>query len=446
MNLAYRYPLIFWNCANLIVDSGGGENIESGKTTDYVKIARAINKMQTFGVHVSLVNINSSGYTFIPDVETNSVLYGLSALSGVNDEIIEQIIKGRPYYSFKDFLKRTKIKKPAMLSLIKAGAFDKLEESWAKELNIEPRVLIMIYYLYQTSDLKQKLNLQNFNGLMQRKLVPDSLSLQKQVYEFNKYLKTKKVGKYYVFDNICEKFYSKHFNLDNLDIINGLTCISQDKWDKIYQKEMDSVREWLSKNQQQVLQEFNTLIFLENWHKYAEDETGNYSLSSWEMQSVCFYYHEHELKNVNTYKYGIRNFFNLPEEPEIDYFFKRNGKQIPIYKLCRIMGTVISKDDNHSSVDILTVDKKVVTVKFTKEYYAMFARQISEKQENGKKKIVEKGWMIRGTKIICCGFRRGDTFQTKTYKHTNSHQLYKINQIYKNGEVELVHDRYGFDE
>lgn len=28
MNLAYKYPIIFWNCANLITDSGGAEREE----------------------------------------------------------------------------------------------------------------------------------------------------------------------------------------------------------------------------------------------------------------------------------------------------------------------------------------------------------------------------------------------------------------------------------
>ena len=36
-NLAYRYPIIYWNCANLISDSGG----EDGNT-NYGKIATAI--------------------------------------------------------------------------------------------------------------------------------------------------------------------------------------------------------------------------------------------------------------------------------------------------------------------------------------------------------------------------------------------------------------------
>jgi DNA polymerase-3 subunit alpha len=163
------------------------------------------------------------------------------------------------------------------------------------------------------------------------------------------------------------------------------------------------------------------------------------------MEALCFYYNEHELANVNTHKYGISNFFDLPEQPEVDYFFKRNGKEIPIYKTHKIIGTVISKNDARSSISLLTTEG-VVNVKFTKEYFAMFGRQISEKQEDGTKKVMEKGWFQRGTKVMCTGFRRDDMFVTKSYAHTPTHQLYKITDVYENGDIELTHDRYGQGE
>ena len=109
------------------------------------------------------------------------------------------------------------------------------------------------------------------------------------------------------------------------------------------------------------------------------------------------------------------------------------------------MGTVISKDDNHSTVSILTLNG-VVTVKFTKEYYAMFGRQLSEKQADGSKKVVEKGWFKRGTKLMFTGFRRDDMFVTKTYKHTSTHQIYKITDVYEDGQINITHDRYTGEE
>jgi DNA polymerase-3 subunit alpha len=360
----------------------------------------------------------------------------MKALSGVNAEVINQIIAGRPYVSFTDFMNRCPLSKTAMIPLIKSGAFDKLEEEWAKELNVEPRILIMVYYISKVCEPKKKLTLQNFNGLIQRNLIPEEIDFQKRVYIFNKYLKdNKKVGKYYVFDDACIRFYSQFFDMDNLDVINGYTCILQTDWDKIYKKEMDVAREWLKAHHDETLEAFNALLFKDTWDKYAEG-----SISAWEMQSLCFYYHEHELANVNTRKYGIVNFNDLSREPVVDMFFKKNGKQIPLYKLSIIVGTVISKNDTKSSVTILTTDG-VVTVKFTKEYYAMYNRQLSEKQPDGTKKIIEKGWFTRGTKIMVTGFRRDDAFVAKRYSKTATHQLYKIIDVKDNGEIEIIHER-----
>ena len=271
-------------------------------------------------------------------------------------------------------------------------------------------------------------------------LIPEELDFQKRVFAFNKYLKdNKKVGKYFVFDDACMEFYSKNFNPDYLEVINGYTCILQTQWDKIYKSQMDAARDWLKTHQEETLKEFNSMLFMEQWNKYAQ---GN--LSAWEMEALCFYYHEHELTDVDCFKYGITNFFALPAEPIVDYFFKRNGKDIPIYKTFKIIGTVISKNDNKATVSLLTPNG-VVDVKFTKEYYAMFARQISEKQEDGTKKVVEKGWMTRGTKLMITGMRRDDQFVAKTYSHTPTHQIYKISTTNSGRDMELVHDRYGYE-
>lgn len=463
--LATHFNPIYWNTACLVVNSGSLEEdieqvvsiyekedadaeyvdlpdrsgkIKKEKATDYAKIAKALGETLQAGIKVSLVDINKSGYSFVPDAENNEILFGMKALGGVGGQVIEEIKAGRPYVNFTDFLNRCPIKKSAMISLIKGGAFDRLEKEWAKELGVHPRYLIMTYYLSKTSEPKSKLTLQNFNGLLEKGLIPDSLDHQKRVFAFNKYLKSFcKVGKYYVFNDMCMDFYNRNYNADKLEVINGCTCILQTAWDKIYKAEMDTARDWLKEHQEETLKEFNHILFMDEWNKYAQ---GN--LSSWEMEALCFYYHEHELANIDNFKYGISNFFDLSSQPVVDYFFKRNGKDIPIYKTYKIIGTVISKNDNKSSITLLTPNG-VVDVKFTKEYYAMFARQISEKQEDGKKKVMEKGWMTRGTKLMITGIRRDDQFVAKTYSHTPTHQIYKIEVVNGGRDMELSHDRYG---
>ena len=445
MYIATRWNPIYWNTACLIVNSASleeeNDEIETKeKSADYAKVAKAIGDITGRGIKVSLVDINKSNYGFEPDPAHNEILFGMKALGGINRETIDLIMANRPYVSFKDFMNRVKLNKTAMISLIKSGAFDRLENEWAAEMGMHPRMATMAYYLSIVSEPKSKLTLQNFNGLMKKDLVPQSLDLQKRTFNFNKYLKTKKVGQYYILDDISLQFYEKFFDMEELEVVNGVTCILQTKWDKIYKKEMDTARDWLKENQEQILKELNFCLFKEAWDKYAAG-----SLSAWEMEALCFYYNEHELANVNTHKYGISNFFDLPEQPEVDYFFKRNGKEIPIYKTHKIIGTVISKNDARSSISLLTTEG-VVNVKFTKEYFAMFGRQISEKQEDGTKKVMEKGWFQRGTKVMCTGFRRDDMFVTKSYAHTPTHQLYKITDVYENGDIELTHDRYGQGE
>ena len=70
----------------------------------------------------------------------------------------------------------------------------------------------------------------------------------------------------------------------------------------------------------------------------------------------------------------------------------------------------------------------------------MFNRQISEKQPDGTKKVLEKGWFSRGTKVLITGFRREDTFVAKTYKATPTHQLYRIVNV-NNKKITLEHER-----
>ena len=88
---------------------------------------------------------------------------------------------------------------------------------------------------------------------------------------------------------------------------------------------------------------------------------------------------------------------------------------------------------------LLTTDG-VVNVKFTKEYYAMYNRQISEVQSDGSKKVLEKGWFQRGAKLMLTGYRREDTFVAKTYKSTPTHQLYRITDI-SGEDITLEHER-----
>ena len=160
------------------------------------------------------------------------------------------------------------------------------------------------------------------------------------------------------------------------------------------------------------------------------------------MEALCFYYHEHELANINNGKYGIMDYYSLPEEPIIDKSFQKGDKTINLFKLCKICGTCIAKDKNKSTINLLT-PSGVVLIKFNKEYFSMFDKQISEKVEGtDKKKVLEKSWFNRGNMLLIQGFRSGDKFIPKKYASTGGHQLYKIDKIENNGDIQLRNERY----
>lgn len=464
MNLAYRWPTIFWNCACLITDSGGAEEEEEAEVVDiyepedftefeyedaedrktkkkkrrsnnYDKIATAIGKMRAEGINITPPDINTSQYTFYPDVDNNRILFGFRGMLNVGDEVIATAIENRPYKSPKDFVQKVNPKKTSMISLIKAGAFDSMMD----------RKMCMAWYLWEICDKKQRLTLQNMPSLMRYNLVPndsDEFVLARRVYEFNRYLKaiTKADAcaykDMYTLDSRAIDFMQE-LGLDEIMETDNLAWfVKQKDWDKVYQKYMDTFRNWLSANKEDVLKQLNTLIFKEEWDKYA---SGN--ISSWEMEVMCFYYHEHELAHLDQLKYGFVDFNELPEDPIIDRTFYKGGKEINIFKLNKICGTCIAKDKAKGTVTLLT-PTGVVTVKFRKEYFAMFDKQISELGADGKKHVQEKSWFNRGSMIVVQGIRSGDQFITKKYASSGGHQLYKITEVFPNGEIALQTERY----
>lgn len=430
MNLAYKYPIIFWNCANLIVDSGTIEGIDD-KTSDYNKIARAVNKNKLAGIKVSLIDINKSELSFTPDAETNTIHYGLGGLQGVGNEVAQMIIDNRPYNSVEDFMNKTKVNKTVMVSLIKSGAFDQFGK----------RKDIMKQYLYTTINPKKRLTMQNFNALIENNLVPQKLKFQKQVFNFNKGLKKdcKYNADYFALDGVYYKFYIKFFNEDNIEPIDNKLCLNKKTWKKEYDSVMSAAKQYIAENQQELLDKLNNKMLKDAWNKYAAG-----TISHWEMESLGMYYHKHELTNIDNSLYDIVDYTKLDRTPIVDYTFKRNGMEIPIFKTFKIAGTVIAKDEMHSQITLLTT-AGVVEVKMSKEYFSQYNKRISEVRPDGTKKIMEQGFFQRGTMLVCNGIRRGDTFVLKAYKRKGNvqHQLYKITKVNKDGTIEMTNNRYG---
>ena len=92
----------------------------------------------------------------------------------------------------------------------------------------------------QVKDLKKKLTLQNFNGLMKKGLIPETLLTEQKIFIFNKFLKTYcKKNEYFILNNknyeFCSTFLEEdEFNIFNIN--NGIIYILQSQWEKIYKK------------------------------------------------------------------------------------------------------------------------------------------------------------------------------------------------------------------
>lgn len=469
MNLAFNYPLLFWDTANLIVDSGAmnltEESLEEDEvedddeveveyedsffddveedddeeedskkkskkvknsSTDYGRIAAAIGKMKARGLTLSLPDINKSQITFRPVLESNTILYGLRGLNRIGNQLLKEIFMNRPYTSIEDFMNKVKINKTQMISLIKAGTFDNLYEGTRED--------VMNHYLTLIADQKKRITLQNMQMLAKKELIPQELDIEKRLFFFNKYLKKNKDGDYYILDTVAAQFYTKLYgdkNLENLVITDEEQSakIKQVTWDRIYKAGMEPVREWMKKNQQEILTQLNNSLLDDVKEKYA---TGN--ISKWEMDSLSFYYHDHELAHLKTQVYDIDDFEDLESNEIEKQFYTKTGDLITMLKIHRIAGTVIDKDKNKSEVKLLTTTG-VVTVKVWKNQFAQWDKQVSELGADGKKHVVEKSWFTRGTKLVITGVKRDDTFVPKKYKTTSYPLFERIDELSEDGFI-----------
>lgn len=177
LNLNYFYPSVYWNCACLEIEASGISDNESEdkdiSATDYGEVAKAIYKMRQSNILVSAPDINKSEMSFTPIEETNTILYGLSGISGINSDISAQIIANRPYTSFADFYTRNTypgslVTASKIKQLIKAGCFDCFNPN---------RISVMKEYICLSTPLITSVNGQNLSAILSSKVsIPRNLT------------------------------------------------------------------------------------------------------------------------------------------------------------------------------------------------------------------------------------------------------------------------------
>lgn len=453
MNLAYHYPIIYWNTACLIVNAGADDDSEENKSTQYGKIAAAIANMQKRGINISLPLINSAKFGFVPDEANNRIIYALKAMNNIGDDLAHAIVENQPYASFEDFCERmvdTKIvQKSKMVTLIKAGCFT--------ELDNPDRAVTMRKFIQRIVKPLEKLTMAQLPMLVEHGIVPEDLRILVRVKNFKDYVThesffvrnvidkdKKKIPKkgyhdrIFVLDEVSMEFFNEHFSQNSVvGIQDEFYLISEKKFLKEWEEKIQPLKEWFPT----ALEEYNNKLVEKEYENLASG-----SIAKWEMDALNYYYTEHELAHLDNEKYGIVDFFNLPEDPEPYEYYVRyiqgEKKYIPKNKIVRLAGTVLDNDNNRHMITLLTTTG-VVGVKFSKGQYVYYNRQIKVPIEGSdKSKIAEYSWFKRGNKLIVCGYRSGDTFRAYRYKDTiYQHCAMKIEEVRDDGSVYLISGR-----
>lgn len=488
-NVFINYPSIFWYTVNLISMSGSVETEQlknegfetKEKTTNYGKTAKAISRVQSEGIEVTPPYINEAELSFVPNIEDNSIIFGLKGMTGINEETVDFIIKNRPYSNLMNFHKKLVLAKREVIqkegkkqmksyvtesqtiTLIKAGCFDKIEN--------KPREEILYDYLKILNPPKKKLDTRDIGTMQDMGIIPPMFNEELRIYNFREYLMTLKKFKRekdpktvkcvrikceteedteYTNNFFMEQFASKmeedkEFFFDE----DGYTCVltgskRKDSFDDLYSKKIKPLTDWLQT--EECFDLYNKIRFENAVSKFTK---GN--ISTWEMESLSFYYHDHELKNTNYDKYNITKFDEILKEPEIVGYNvrKQNGEEIkfPKYALYNIVGTVLDRNKNKNMITLLTPEG-VVDIKFYQGQFGFYDKKISmdngvdEKTGKVKKITLEDSWFKRGNLLNITGYRRDDKFFPKRYKNSiYQHTVQLITEVKDNGDIIFQSDR-----
>ena len=456
MNLACRFNPLYWACACLCCNSGsssaefneeeGEEEIveetseieeqddqQASKTRhvapNYTKISKALSDAQLQGVEIELPDINKSVADFIPDLSTNSILYGLLAVSVVNQDLFDRIIENRPFSTMSEFIEKVKPTNVQMIGLIKAGCFDNMIK--------QNRKTIMEMYLNYLADrdisLKDKLTITNLKQALEMGITFPGFENDIRMFKYKQYIqkhqKNAALKRYELtedstirFFNVFVKPYLSLTKSEYGNIPEGI-MMKETAFDKVFKAQMEKLMNYL--NSPEGLQ----LFYTTQQNMYKEEIRKKYCLGSiaqWEMEVVNYYHEPHELKNVNTSNYNISDFNTLEDGGTIT----------------ALAGTVIGTENNKHIVNLLTTTG-VVAVKFYANNYVLYNQKISVKDPvTNKKTVIDDSWFKRGNKIIVYGVRRENMFISKTDRSTGySRTVGLINYVRPDGSLDLSYKR-----
>ena len=446
LNLYYKFPKVYWNTAVITTQAQIEDEREgSAVAINYGKIAQSIYKAKSNGIIVKAPSINSSGLAFTPREKDGSILFGLGAISGINNDIVSQILSNRPYTSFTDFYNKNTYKgslvtKSKFIQLIKAGCFDEFEP--------DRRIVMRQYFILSTPNVTS-LAMNNIGQIKAAKVpIPKSIIGS---YNFRKYVCNKqfKYGNHpkfksktlYWLDQKALKYFENHCKSS---MVEGADYwFESDRW-VVVDKSLEKL---LAPSIETLKAYINTPEFLDEFNKARAKQSmiesvDGLDVNRWSLDSCSFYSKQHEYANVDAVKYNITPFEQLPEEPVfITQSFK--GREWKQFSLSQIMGVVLARNDNNHIVAILDYHDNVVNAKFDGGLYAYMKQQISVINPDGSKTVTDKSWFARGQGLILTGYRYGDDFRIKNYSRSVfPYKVIKVDGINDDGSLELTTERY----
>lgn len=447
MNMAFRYPIVFWNCANLIVNSGSDEGVDKG--IDYGKTSIAIGSMAREGIKITPPKINECFYGFKPEADKNRIIFGLKAIKNINDETARFIINNRPYDSLDDFLTRiydTKnVTVSQMVSLIKAQCFSSHPADdmtyFLRTRLFTPVTKLTLAQIKRVSESgivsKDNPHYIEYRMINFKKYVLDMSHFVRNIINKDKVPKCGYNDRLFVLDSASQPFFKQYFGEDSVKEVQGEYYVISEK---LFSKEIDSryIKPFVVYlNQKETINAYNNYLWNELWEKYAHG-----SKEHWAMEALSYYPDEHELSCVDLSKYGVVDYYEQPKEPDVyDHYYrwtKDEGKSVqkpfPKYKIQRIAGTVVDFNATHYTVTLQT-PTGIVNCKLGKGEYLFYNRTLSVINE-GKKSVIEQGWFKRGTCLLIAGYRKEDVWVAKTY--ADSIYKHTVNRITDIKDNELI--------
>jgi len=371
------------------------------------------------------------------------------------DDVARAIVVNRPYANLANFYDchRKNISIKQYINLVKAGCFDVIEPKKTRKEVMQSLVRMLVL---ENNKPLLKITTTHFAEVFESGIVELSdMPMMPKYYYWYKYIhqavfrrgvnQTKTKSNVLWLDERATEFFKLHVQdkmVEGKDyfIKEEEYHVFDNASKKWFDKAIEPFKVRLGSHKVFITNQFNIMRFKkfgqEIWDKYCEGND-----SQWEMESLSFYYGQHELHNVDMIKYNLSNFNMISPEPVVSSSYTSKRGTHNQYQLHKIVGTVLDKNKTKHYITLLT-PSGVVTVKIYRDLFIDYDKQISQRNVDGTKIIIDKSWFSRGTKLQILGFRRDDQFIPRKYNNVAyKHVFAKITNVDNWGNYDLITER-----